>query len=188
MHGTQRRGLGTVGRESETSAPWGTQRRASSGRWNSQACSGVLGGALGREAARVRLTRCWPVLVACTCGLGLSAARAACGRLVRRRPRRCAISRCRPVPPAGAAARRRARKQCNTARPAPLFIAEMIFRHNSCIQSVLARSVHGLLKSSPSKELRMRHRPPVCSCRPVSLLLFPFIRVHPGHGNPGNGA
>lgn len=186
MHGTQRRGLGTVGRESETSAPWGTQRRASSGRWNSQACSGVLGGALGREAARVCLTRRWPVLVACTCGLGLSAARAARRRLVR--PRRRAISQCRSVPPGGAAARRRARKQCNTARPVPLFIAEMIFRHNFCIQSVLARSVHGLLKSSPSKELRMRHRPPVCSCRPVSLLLFPFIRVHPGHGNPGNGA
>ena len=187
MHGTQRRGLGTVGRESETSAPWGTQRRASSGRWDSQACNGVLGGALDREAARGRLTWRWSVLVACTCGLGLSAARAACGRLVRRRPRR-ATSRCRPVPPGGAAARRRARKQCNNARPVPLFIAEMIFRHNSCIQSVLARSVPGLLKSSPSKELRMRHRPPVCSCRPVSLLLFPFIRVHPGHGNPGNGA
>lgn len=186
MHGTQRRGLGTVGRESETSAPWGTQRRASSGRWDSQACSGVLGGALGREVARGRLTRRWPVLVACTCGLGLSAARAARRRLVR--PPRRAISPCRSVPPGGAAARRRARKQCNTARPVPLFIAEMIFRHNSCIQSVLARSVHGLLKSSPSKELRMRHRPPVCSCRPVSLLLFPFIRVHPGHGNPGNGA
>lgn len=188
MHGTQGVALRAPLALSRERVRHGGQRRASSSRWDSQACSGVLGGALGREAARGRLTRCWPVLVACTCGLGPSAARAARRRLVRRRPRRRAISRCRPVPPAGAAARRRARKQCNTARPAPLFIAEMIFRHNSCIQSVLARSVHGLLKSSPSKELRMRHRPPVCSCRPVSLLLFPFIRVHPGHGNPGNGA
>lgn len=89
-----------------------------------------------------------------------------------------------PLPPSGACARRPARKRCSHRQIGRSLV---IFSTISVYNLPGTKRAWHTLVVQP-KELRMHQPPPVCSCRPVSLLLFPFTCAHPGRGNPGNGA
>lgn len=160
--------------------------------------AGIAGGSLAGECAVHRQASCRARLAGrasprhLRASASLAGARAiACrtctpaGNIARCLHRRLSSSHQRPANAAFWCMRRGGTQEngAPTARLADLqrFSAQFLYTIH------LARCVHGYL-GHPSQELRMHHRPLVCSCCPVSVLLFPFTCAHPGRGHPGSGA